>query len=83
VLNWQAGLKEVDGAAERFSLGPYESSPNWAGGMGSLPRRDSNLDRDVAIKILPESLPLTGAGGALQARGKMLAALSHLHRAKL
>ena len=36
-------------------LGPYEiQSPIGAGGMGEVYRaRDTRLDRDVAIKILP------------------------------
>jgi eukaryotic-like serine/threonine-protein kinase len=37
-------------------LGPYEIfAPLGAGGMGEVFRaRDTRLDRDVAIKILPE-----------------------------
>ncbi len=40
------------------SLGPYEIiSPLGAGGMGEVYRaRDTRLDRDVAIKILPPQL---------------------------
>jgi eukaryotic-like serine/threonine-protein kinase len=39
-------------------LGPYEIvSPVGAGGMGEVYRaRDARLNRDVAIKVLPEAL---------------------------
>ena len=42
--------------ASGTKLGPYEiASPLGAGGMGEVYRaRDSRLDRDVAIKVLPE-----------------------------
>jgi len=42
------------------SLGPYEiTAPIGAGGMGEVYRaRDTTLDRDVAIKVLPESFAL-------------------------
>jgi serine/threonine protein kinase len=61
-------------------LGPYEIlSPLGAGGMGEVYRaRDSRLDRDVAIKILPERL--AGDPQALarfEREAKAVAALSH------
>jgi Tol biopolymer transport system component len=61
-------------------LGPYEIlAPIGAGGMGEVYRaRDTKLDREVAIKVLPEKL---AADGDLLARfereAKAVAALSH------
>ncbi|PYQ66194.1 MAG: serine/threonine protein kinase, partial [Acidobacteria bacterium] len=44
-------------------LGPYEIvAPLGAGGMGEVFRaRDTKLDREVAIKVLPEKLAQDGA----------------------
>ena len=45
-------------------LGPYEViSPIGKGGMGEVYRaRDTKLDRDIAIKVLPEELRKTKSG---------------------
>ncbi len=61
-------------------LGPYEIlGPIGAGGMGEVYRaRDTRLDRDVALKILPEHV--AGHPEALSRFGreaKAVAALSH------
>ena len=61
-------------------LGPYEIlSPLGAGGMGEVYKaRDSKLDRDVAIKVLPFSV--AGDPEALarfEREAKAVAALSH------
>jgi TolB-like protein/Tfp pilus assembly protein PilF len=61
-------------------LGPYEIlSPLGAGGMGEVYRaRDSRLERDVAIKILPERLAHDPQALArFQREAKAVAALSH------
>jgi serine/threonine protein kinase len=61
-------------------LGPYEVlSALGAGGMGEVYRtRDKNLDRDVAIKILPESIATDCETMArFEREAKVLAALSH------
>jgi eukaryotic-like serine/threonine-protein kinase len=51
-------------------LGPYEIlSPLGAGGMGEVYRaRDTKLDRDVAIKVLPATV--ANDADAVRARGK-------------
>ena len=61
-------------------LGPYEIlAPIGAGGMGEVFRaRDTRLDRDVAIKVLPQSV--AGDAAALtrfEREAKAVAALSH------
>jgi eukaryotic-like serine/threonine-protein kinase len=61
-------------------LGPYEiTSPIGAGGMGEVWRaRDSKLNRDVAIKVLPASLAGDSAYMARFTReAQLLAALNH------
>ncbi len=61
-------------------LGPYEIlSPLGAGGMGEVYKaRDTKLDRDVAIKVLPASLARDPAALArFEREAKAVAALSH------
>jgi RNA polymerase sigma-70 factor (ECF subfamily) len=63
-----------------MTLAHYEVlAPLGAGGMGEVYRaRDARLDRDVAIKVLPEHLAGTPeALGRFQREAKALAALSH------
>src|SRR5476651_2463179 len=62
------------------SLGPYEIlAPIGAGGMGEVYRaRDRKLDRDVAIKVLPESVATDPSTLArFEREAKAVAALSH------
>src|SRR5450755_3560040 len=61
-------------------LGPYEIlAPIGAGGMGEVYRaRDTKLDREVAIKILPESFANDPDRLArFEREAKALAALNH------
>ncbi|MGH9399129.1 MAG: protein kinase domain-containing protein [Thermoanaerobaculia bacterium] len=61
-------------------LGPYEIlAPLGAGGMGEVYRaRDTRLERDVAVKVLPESLVEdAGALSRFEREAKAVAALSH------
>ncbi len=61
-------------------LGPYEIiSPLGAGGMGEVFRaRDTKLNRDVAIKVLPESFALDADRVARFTReAQVLASLNH------
>src|SRR5215203_2965482 len=61
-------------------LGPYEIlSALGAGGMGEVYRaRDKKLDRDVAIKILPEAFAAdTERVARFQREARTLASLNH------
>ena len=61
-------------------LGPYEIlSPLGAGGMGEVYlARDTKLDREVAIKVLPEALTRDAERGArFEREAKLLASLNH------
>jgi eukaryotic-like serine/threonine-protein kinase len=61
-------------------LGPYEIlSAIGAGGMGEVYRaRDPRLDRDVAIKVLPEAFAADAARVArFQREARLLASLDH------
>jgi serine/threonine-protein kinase len=61
-------------------LGPYEIlGPLGAGGMGEVYRaRDRRLDRDVAVKVLPEAVASDpGALARFEREAKAVAALSH------
>jgi len=63
-------------------LGPYEiQSPLGAGGMGEVYRaRDTRLDREVAIKVLPTSLSSDGSlKQRLEREAKAISKLSHPH----
>src|SRR6516225_3553989 len=63
-----------------MKLAHYEIlAPLGAGGMGEVYRaRDARLDRDVAIKVLPEKLADTAeALTRFEREAKALAALSH------
>ena len=67
-------------------LGPYEIlSALGAGGMGEVYRaRDTNLDRAVAIKILPEAFAAdTERIARFQREAKTLASLNHLNIAHI
>src|SRR5215210_3360435 len=67
-------------------LGSYEIlSALGAGGMGEVYRaRDTRLDRDVAIKILPESFAADPDRVArFQREAKVVASLNHPHIAAI
>jgi serine/threonine protein kinase len=63
-------------------LGPYEIiAPLGAGGMGEVYKaRDTKLNRDVAIKVLPEAFSLDHDRLArFKREAQVLAALNHPH----
>jgi Tol biopolymer transport system component len=67
-------------------IGPYEVlSPLGAGGMGEVYRaRDSRLDRDVALKLLPQAIAGDPQRAArFQREAQVLAALNHAHIAQI
>jgi Tol biopolymer transport system component len=71
-MSLQAGTK----------LGPYEiQSPIGAGGMGEVYRaRDTRLERDVAVKVLPASLSSDPTlRQRLEREAKAVSKLSHPH----
>src|SRR5450755_324870 len=67
-------------------LGPYEIlAPIGAGGMGEVYKaRDTKLDRDVAIKVLPAALAQGPERLArFEREAKVLAALNHPNIAQI
>ena len=67
-------------------FGPYEiTAPLGAGGMGEVYRAtDSRLNRDVAVKVLPDSLATDADRLArFQREAKVLAALNHSNIAQI
>src|SRR5215470_1017552 len=72
--------------ASGTTLGPYEIlAPIGAGGMGEVYRaRDTKLDRDVAIKVLPAALAQDPERLArFEREAKVLAALNHPNIAQI
>src|SRR5262245_22955959 len=66
---------------EGTRLGPYEIRGSiGAGGMGEVYRaRDAKLQRDVAIKVLPEALLDAERLARFEREARVLASLNHPH----
>jgi serine/threonine protein kinase len=67
-------------------MGPYEiTAAVGAGGMGEVYRaRDTNLNRQVAIKVLPAAFAQNADGVArLRREAQVLASLNHPHIASI
>ena len=85
VLNFSQELRREDeiramSVAPGARLGPYEIvAPLGAGGMGEVWRaRDTKLDREVALKFLPESFAREPERLArFEREAKVLASLNH------
>jgi serine/threonine protein kinase len=72
--------------ASGVRLGPYEIvAPLGAGGMGEVYRaRDTKLNRDVAVKVLPEHLATDRERMArFEREAQVLASLNHPHIAQI
>src|ERR1700687_2727492 len=70
------------GLAAGTKLRPYQiPSALWAGGMGEVYRaRDTRLERDVAVKVLPSSLSSDPSlRQRLEREAKAVSKLSHPH----
>ena len=68
--------------ASGTKLGPYQiQSPLGVGGMGEVYRaRDTRLDRDVAVKVLPASLSSDPSSRQrLEREAKSVSKLTHPH----